>query len=314
MTSEHQAHVWPRPRIPWPRRRSPKGMQPHQEQQRHDRPSEQQGCATEHNDAISTGSTSSSLLELMDQISNRIAHLENHQAADRRATESATSVSDAISSLATRVMELEHQQPLPNTAPGYVGLEQQQPLALPGGAAGSSWHAVPEQQQQQQPMAACAAPAPALAAGMLGCPGTPMIVPAPGLPGVFMYAPVQQQQLQVAQQMPTVTPLTPRRWAALLWQAETFGAFPGVAAEVAAPSQPARSAKWRDPAFGTVILAEVAEDPPLLVPHTESGLPTSNIPAKSEPPQPVKRPTAGRHQQQRQIGPAYRQRGNRRTN
>merc|ERR1712185_487999 len=51
--------------------------------------------------------------------------------------------------------------------------------------------------------------------------------------------------------------------------------FPSAAA--ALPSQPARPAKWKDPAFGTVSLEE-PEQTPLLVPRTPSGLPGAFVP------------------------------------
>jgi hypothetical protein len=127
-----------------------------------------------------------------------------------------------------------------------------------------------DEQQQQQSLpaigAACqTSPLPAAAGLPTGYP-SPMVIPAPGLPGMFMYATMPQQACQV----PAGTPLTPRQWAALLMQ-QAGGAQ-------AQPTMITRGSKWLDPAFGTICLDE-QERRPLLVPRTQSGLPGAVDPA-----------------------------------
>merc|ERR1719253_186717 len=186
-----QAHGWARPRMPWPRRRSPKGMeQPRQGREprgRNAEPTEMGSCGAEHNDAIRDSATAASLLELIERISSRVAHLEHAHTDETKGSESATSVADSISSLAARVLELEQQQ------------EEQQQRPLPMGAECQT------------------SPIPSAQAGVSTINTTipigytsPMVIPAPGMPGMFMYAPMQQPQLCA---MPGGGgPLTPRQW------------------------------------------------------------------------------------------------------
>lgn len=232
-------------------------------------------------------------MELIDQISDRVAQLERFQDAEKKSCESATSVAETISSLATRIQELEMQPP-------------------------QSWPLAPS------------------AVAMQGGQAAPMMVPAPGFPGMFMYGHMAPHQLC---QSPQVAALTPEQWAAVMeWVGGPASAahHPGVAAAetadtlasksialeafedapppasppranaaaqlVAGAARPPRAAKWRDPAFGTVCLEP--EERPRLVPQTRSGLPGAVPPAR-EPPEPGhkrRRAGGGRRGRERREG------------